>query len=42
MAEELQNARLWGGMHFRYASEDGAALGKAVATWVVTQRFQPR
>ncbi len=42
MAEELQVARIWGGMHFRYATDDGAALGKAVAKWVVTQRFQPR
>jgi PAP2 superfamily len=41
MIEELQNARIWGGMHFRYACDDGAALGKAVAKWVVTTRFQP-
>lgn len=42
MVEELQMARIWGGMHFRYSNEDGAALGKNVAKWVVTQRFQPR
>ena len=42
MAEELQVARIWGGMHFRFSSEDGAALGKNVAKWVMTQRFQPR
>jgi PAP2 superfamily len=42
MIEELQNARIWGGMHFRYSCDDGAALGKAVVKWVVTQRFQPR
>lgn len=42
MDEELKMARLWGGMHFRFSSEDGAALGKNVAKWVVTQRFQPR
>jgi hypothetical protein len=42
MLDELQMARIWGGMHFRYSSEDGAALGKNVAKWVVTQRFQAR
>jgi len=42
MVEELQMARIWGGMHFRHANEDGAALGRTVARWVVSQRFQPR
>ena len=42
MAQELQDARIWGGMHFRYATADGVALGKAVAKWALTQRFQPR
>jgi hypothetical protein len=42
MLEELQMARIWGGMHFRFSGTDGAALGKAVARWVLTQRFQAR
>jgi hypothetical protein len=42
MVEELQLARIWGGMHFRYATEDGATLGRQVARWVATQQFQPR
>ncbi|MBL8286605.1 MAG: vanadium-dependent haloperoxidase [Rubrivivax sp.] len=42
MVEDLQMARIWGGMHFRYSNDDGAALGKNVAKWIVTQRFQPR
>ena len=42
MIQELQEARIWGGMHFRTSSADGAALGKAVARWVLTQRLQPR
>lgn len=42
MAEELMTARVWGGMHFRFSGDDGAALGKNVAKWVMTQRFQPR
>ncbi len=42
MLEDLSVSRIWGGMHFRFATDDGAALGKNVAKWVVTQRFQPR
>lgn len=42
MAEDLQVARIWGGMHFRHSTQDGAALGTAVGRWVVTQRFQAR
>ena len=42
MLEKLQMARICGGMHFRFSGNDGAALGKAVGKWVVTQRFQAR
>jgi PAP2 superfamily len=42
MLEDLSVSRIWGGMHFRFATDDGAALGKAVGKWVMTQRFQPR
>jgi hypothetical protein len=31
-----------GGMHFRSATVDGAALGKSVANWVLARAFQPR
>jgi hypothetical protein len=34
---EIGNARVWGGMHFRQATEDGAALGRAVARAVATR-----
>lgn len=36
--DEIGNARVWGGMHFRQATEDGAALGRAVAR-AVAARF---
>ncbi len=36
--DEISNARVWGGMHFRQATEDGAALGRAVAR-AVAARF---
>lgn len=42
MSQELQDARIWGGMHFRTSSADGAALGKAVSRWILTQGFQRR
>jgi hypothetical protein len=42
MVEDLSVSRIWGGMHFRFATDAGAALGKAVGTWVMTQRFQSR
>jgi PAP2 superfamily len=31
--EEVINARVWGGIHFRTADEQGAKLGKEVARW---------
>jgi PAP2 superfamily len=42
LVDEIQIARIAGGMHFRSATVDGAALGKSVANWVVTHKFQPR
>jgi hypothetical protein len=40
-AEEVNNARVWAGFHFRYADEDGSKLGRKVARFVVTNFFQP-
>ena len=31
--DEVINARVWGGIHFRTADEQGAKLGEAVAKW---------
>jgi hypothetical protein len=39
--EEIIDARVWGGIHFRTADEDGAAIGKKVAHWVDEHYFQP-
>lgn len=41
MVDEIQVARIAGGMHFRTATTDGAALGKSVANWVLTHGFAP-
>jgi hypothetical protein len=35
------DARVWQGLHFRSADEQGAKLGKDVANWVSTNFFQP-
>lgn len=40
--EELIGARIWGGLHFRTADIDGAALGKAVTGHIATHHFRRR
>jgi hypothetical protein len=39
--EEVNNARVWAGFHFRYADEDGSKLGRKIARFVVMNFFQP-
>ena len=41
MIREIKNARVHGGMHFRYSNDDGAALGARTARWVTRHYFQP-
>ena len=38
--EEVKNARIFAGIHFRTACEDGTILGKAVAQYVLEHKFQ--
>jgi hypothetical protein len=38
--EEIVDARVWSGIHFRTADEQGAGLGKRVARWLKTHYFQ--
>jgi hypothetical protein len=38
---EVINARVWGGIHFRTADEQGAVIGKKVAKWERKYFFQP-
>ncbi len=35
-AEEAMNSRLYGGIHFRFANEDGLAAGLDIGEWTVT------
>lgn len=41
LAEESKMARIYGGMHFRYATVAGAQLGKQVAQWTMRHAFMP-
>jgi hypothetical protein len=38
--QEVIDARVWGGIHFRTADEQGAALGRKVARWEEKHYFQ--
>ena len=40
-ADEANEARVFGGMHFRTSVRDGRSTGEAVATFVVTNVAQP-
>ncbi|MEO8278955.1 MAG: vanadium-dependent haloperoxidase [Ideonella sp.] len=42
MVDEVQLARIAGGMHFRTSTLDGVALGRNVAQWALARNFQPR
>jgi hypothetical protein len=38
--DEVVEARIWGGVHFRAADVDGAAIGKGVARYVLAREFR--
>ena len=38
--EEVKNARIFAGIHFRTACEDGTTIGKSVAQYVLEHKFQ--
>ncbi len=38
--EQIANARVWAGIHFRHATEDGAELGRQVSKWVLKNHFR--
>jgi hypothetical protein len=41
LSREVANARIWGGIHFRSAVEDGLVIGMQVAYEVTSMYFQP-
>jgi hypothetical protein len=40
--EEIIGARVWSGIHFRTADEQGAELGTEVAEYMEEHYFEPR
>jgi hypothetical protein len=42
LTEEVMNARVWGGIHFRDATLKGVALGDKVADWTLKRYFLPK
>ncbi len=41
MAKEVEDARVWGGIHFRAADEDGTTMGRKIGTDVVAALIRP-
>ena len=41
-AEQVQDARIWGGIHFRFSTQTGAEMGAEVAQYVMRMRLPPR
>lgn len=39
MTDEVVEARVWAGIHFRHADVEAANLGRAVSDYVDTQQF---
>jgi hypothetical protein len=39
--DEIIEARIWGGIHFRTADVEGTVIGKKVAHWMRHHYFQP-
>ena len=42
LPDEIESARVWGGMHFRFSTYAGAQLGVQVADWTWAHYFGPR
>jgi hypothetical protein len=40
LERDVSDARVWGGIHFRSAVEDGARMAKQVANWVLSHHFE--
>jgi hypothetical protein len=41
LEKEVGNARIWGGIHYRFSTDAGIAIGRKVAHNVVDAHFQP-
>lgn len=41
LADEVMNARIWGGIHYRFSTDVGRALGEQVTDYALENYFQP-
>jgi hypothetical protein len=41
MTQEVDNARVWGGIHFRSADEDGSEIGRKIGAIVFREFARP-
>jgi hypothetical protein len=41
LRRDVANARVWGGLHFRFSTEAGGQLGTRVADWTFAHEFRP-
>jgi hypothetical protein len=41
LQDEVGNARIWGGIHYRTSVERGIVIGRRVTNWVLDHHFQP-
>ena len=41
LTQDVSNARIWGGIHYRTSVEDGAKLGKKVVNYLLARAFKP-
>jgi len=42
IASEIEDARVWGGIHFRTADAHATQLGRQVAAFALKTRMQPK
>ena len=40
--DEVANARIWGGIHYRNSAKVGTAMGRSIAKVAVTSVLKPR
>ena len=38
---DVSNARIWGGIHYRFSVEDGATIARKTASYVLAHNFKP-
>jgi hypothetical protein len=42
LERDVANGRIWGGLHFRFSTDVGGALGTEVADWTLAHEFRPQ